>query len=98
MAAHTALPSPDTLAKAATLKVFDDAGKEVTFGSLIEDKKTILVFIRTLFFTKRVPAFAVNSRMPLLTAIVGHFFCGVRPSAACQSTMLLTLRSTVLFS
>ncbi|KAI0333596.1 hypothetical protein GY45DRAFT_1244515 [Cubamyces sp. BRFM 1775] len=49
MSAHTALPSSDALAKAAALNVFDDSGKEVKFGSLIDNQKTILVFIRHFF-------------------------------------------------
>ncbi len=45
-AEHTALPSPELIAKAAALNVFDDSGKEVSFGSIIKDQKTIVVFIR----------------------------------------------------
>ncbi|KAI8989771.1 AhpC/TSA antioxidant enzyme-domain-containing protein [Trametes punicea] len=47
--AHNALPSPEILAKAAQLKVYDQGGNEVTFGSLIQDQKTIVVFIRHFF-------------------------------------------------
>ncbi|RPD80416.1 hypothetical protein L226DRAFT_550438 [Lentinus tigrinus ALCF2SS1-7] len=46
---HTALPSPELIAKAAALNVFDDAGNEVSFGSIINAQKTILVFIRHFF-------------------------------------------------
>ena len=45
-AEHTALPSPELIAQAAELAVLDDAGKEVSFGSIIKDHKTIVVFIR----------------------------------------------------
>ncbi|RDX56404.1 hypothetical protein OH76DRAFT_1451535 [Lentinus brumalis] len=48
-AEHTALPSPELIAKAAALNVFDDSGKEVSFGSIIKDQKTIVVFIRHFF-------------------------------------------------
>ncbi|KAI0362497.1 hypothetical protein OH77DRAFT_1416770 [Trametes cingulata] len=49
MSAHTALPSPEAIQKAAALNVFDESGKEVTFGSLFKDQKTIVVFIRHFF-------------------------------------------------
>ncbi|KAH9852686.1 AhpC/TSA antioxidant enzyme-domain-containing protein [Lenzites betulinus] len=49
MASPTAAPSQDELATAAALTVFDSTGKEVTFGSLIKDQKTIVVFIRHFF-------------------------------------------------
>ncbi|KAI0780580.1 AhpC/TSA antioxidant enzyme-domain-containing protein [Trametes elegans] len=42
-------PTPDVLAKAAALSVYDNVGKEVTFGSLFHDQKTIVVFIRHFF-------------------------------------------------
>ncbi|KAI0723889.1 AhpC/TSA antioxidant enzyme-domain-containing protein [Cerioporus squamosus] len=48
-AEHTALPPPELIAEAASLNVFDDAGKEVSFGSIIKDQKTIVVFIRHFF-------------------------------------------------
>ncbi len=50
MATHTAIPASDVLEKAAALNVFDQSGTEVTFGSLIEEQKTIVVFIRTVYF------------------------------------------------
>ncbi|PIL24304.1 hypothetical protein GSI_14057 [Ganoderma sinense ZZ0214-1] len=46
MASSASLPSPDVLAAAAALNVYDDTGNEVSFGSLIKDQKTIVVFIR----------------------------------------------------
>ncbi|KAI0373012.1 hypothetical protein BV20DRAFT_1014326 [Pilatotrama ljubarskyi] len=52
MSAHTALPSPEVIQKAAAIKVFDDSGQEVTFRSLTHDEKTIktiVVFIRIVF-------------------------------------------------
>ncbi|EIW60261.1 uncharacterized protein TRAVEDRAFT_120108 [Trametes versicolor FP-101664 SS1] len=49
MATHTAIPATDVLAKAAALNVFDQSGKEVSFGSLIQDQKTVVVFIRHFF-------------------------------------------------
>ena len=44
------LPSPEVLAAAAALNVYDDTGNEVSFGSLIKDQNTIVVFIRLYFF------------------------------------------------
>ncbi|KAI0647408.1 AhpC/TSA antioxidant enzyme-domain-containing protein [Trametes meyenii] len=48
-ATHTTLPPPDVLKKAYALNVFDDSGKEVPFGTLVQDQKTIVVFIRHFF-------------------------------------------------
>ncbi|KAI1794684.1 AhpC/TSA antioxidant enzyme-domain-containing protein [Ganoderma leucocontextum] len=46
MASSTSFPSPEVLTTAAALNVYDDTGNEVSFGSLIKDQKTIVVFIR----------------------------------------------------
>jgi hypothetical protein len=46
---RNALPSKETVEKAASLEVVDEDGKRVTFGSLIE-KKVIIVFIRMSHF------------------------------------------------
>ena len=43
----TAVPNADIIAQASTLAVFDGTGKEVTFGSLLDGPKTVVVFIRT---------------------------------------------------
>ena len=53
---HPALPDADTLAKAASALVYDADGKEHSFGSLIQDKKTIVVFIRTLSVVASPPS------------------------------------------
>ncbi|KAI0636624.1 AhpC/TSA antioxidant enzyme-domain-containing protein [Trametes polyzona] len=45
----TTPPSSDFLSNAAALTVFDQDGKEVSFGSLINDQKTVVVFIRHFF-------------------------------------------------
>ena len=41
-----ALPTPDALAEAAKLELFDVKGATVRFGSLFESNKVIFVFIR----------------------------------------------------
>lgn len=41
------LPDSANLVRASGMSVYDAAGKEVPFGSLYKDKKTIIVFIRT---------------------------------------------------
>ena len=48
-----ALPSQETMAKAAELEVFDEEGEKVKFGSLIE-KKVVVVFIRTSSRSSRI--------------------------------------------
>lgn len=40
------IPDENAVAKAAELYVFDSEGRQVKFGDLFKDKKTILVFIR----------------------------------------------------
>lgn len=46
---HTALPGAETVAKAADATVYDVQGKEVSFASIIQDQKTVVVFIRAFF-------------------------------------------------
>ncbi|OSD08504.1 hypothetical protein PYCCODRAFT_1448718 [Trametes coccinea BRFM310] len=46
---HTALPSAEAISKAAASKVYDQSGNESSFGNLIQDQKTIIVFIRHFF-------------------------------------------------
>jgi len=41
-----ALPDGDTLEKASKLNVFDSKGEKVSFGSIIDGQKTVVVFIR----------------------------------------------------
>ena len=57
MASSAALPSPDVLAAAAALNVYDDTGKEISFGSLFKDHKTIVVFIRLYSFWRCCQSF-----------------------------------------
>jgi len=44
-----AVPTADVLATAAGLYVYAEDGTKVTFGSLVEDGKTIVIFIRHFF-------------------------------------------------
>ena len=46
---HTALPSEATIAEIAKLIVYDSQGRTPSFGSLIHDMKTIVVFIREVY-------------------------------------------------
>lgn len=48
MSAGTSIPDADTLAKASELNVQDVKGETVSFGSIFKDRKTIVVFIRSL--------------------------------------------------
>ncbi|RPD66482.1 hypothetical protein L227DRAFT_649199 [Lentinus tigrinus ALCF2SS1-6] len=69
---HTALPSPELIAKAAALNVFDDAGNEVSFGSIINAQKTILVFIREAQYVMQLASVrkdaleAANARLVII--------------------------------
>ncbi len=42
----TTLPDSETLAKAYKVQVLDSSGKSTSFGSLVQDQETIVVFIR----------------------------------------------------
>ncbi|KAF9055628.1 hypothetical protein BJ165DRAFT_432391 [Panaeolus papilionaceus] len=45
----TAIPDADTIAQAASIELFNVSGEKVTFGSLFEGKKVVVVFIRHFF-------------------------------------------------
>lgn len=40
------LPTPEDLAKAYKIEVFDASGKSISFGNLVQDQETIVLFIR----------------------------------------------------
>ncbi|PPR08185.1 hypothetical protein CVT24_001535 [Panaeolus cyanescens] len=42
-----ALPSPTTISEAANIELYDVDGKKVRFGTLFEEKKVVVVFIKT---------------------------------------------------
>ncbi|KAG5635976.1 hypothetical protein H0H81_009522 [Sphagnurus paluster] len=44
-----AIPDAETLASAAKLEILNVKGEKVTFGSIFETQKTIVVFIRAIF-------------------------------------------------
>lgn len=46
LAQPTALPDADTIAKASALNVLDPSGNMLSFGSIFEEQRTIVVFIR----------------------------------------------------
>ena len=56
---HTTLPDTDTLTKAAQITIYNADGDQLSFGSLFEDKKTIVVFIRTQPLVLRTLPFSV---------------------------------------
>lgn len=41
------IPSPEMLSKAAKVELWSEEGKKVSFGSIFEDHRTMVVFIRT---------------------------------------------------
>lgn len=41
------IPTAENIAAISKLEVRDEKGKVVTFGSLFEDQKTVVIFIRT---------------------------------------------------
>ena len=41
------IPTSETIAAVSKLELRDEKGQAVTFGSLFEDKKTVIIFIRT---------------------------------------------------
>lgn len=43
------IPSQDIIEKAAELEIYDVNGTKLKFGSLFEDKKVVVVFIREFF-------------------------------------------------
>lgn len=43
------IPTSESIAAVSKLEVLDETGQTVTFGSLFEDQKTVIIFIRTCF-------------------------------------------------
>ena len=41
------IPTSENIAAVSKLEVRDEKGRAVTFGSLFEDQKTVIIFIRT---------------------------------------------------
>ena len=62
----------ESIVKAAELEVDDVDGKKVKFGTLFENEKAVVVFIRA--FSPLTAGCCDNDR---LHSCVGHFFCGV---------------------
>ena len=71
MADLKAIPSDATILEASNLEVFDKQGSKVRFGSLYEEEKVVVVFIR-----ESLPTHVTVGRPEMLP---GHFFCGVSP-------------------
>ncbi|PSS02369.1 hypothetical protein PHLCEN_2v4062 [Hermanssonia centrifuga] len=49
---ETSLPDADAIAQASNLAVYDLDGKEVKFGDLFKEQKTIVIFIRSAFVSQ----------------------------------------------
>lgn len=47
MSGATDIPDEQTLSKVSDLIIYNSKGEEVKFGSLFEENKTIVVFVRT---------------------------------------------------
>jgi hypothetical protein len=45
------IPTSETIAAVSKLEVRDEKGQAVTFGSLFEVQKTVIVFIRACFYS-----------------------------------------------
>ena len=51
------IPTSESIAVVSKLEVRDEKGQAVTFGSLFEEQKTVIIFIRACFCCRR-PSFA----------------------------------------
>jgi len=60
-----------TLETAADIHVFDSQGRQVRFGNIFADQKTVIVFIRA-------PTTPICTHTHSYLTAEGHFFCGVR--------------------
>lgn len=69
------IPDEQSISAAAEFKLLDASGKEVRFGDLFKEKKTIVVFIRKNFCLHHLVTKHDNS---IFVKQTGHFFCGVR--------------------
>lgn len=47
VSSHTEFPSAEKLTEISKIEVWDEEGKKVEFGSVYENEKTVVVFIRT---------------------------------------------------
>lgn len=65
------------VAKAAEIEIYNSTGEKIKFGSLFEEQKTIVVFIRKHRLLSDSFAFVFYK--------TGHFFCGVSCLIACSS-------------
>ena len=70
----------ESIVKAAELEVDDVDGKKVKFGTLFENEKAVVVFIRV--FSSFSSEYLKNDH---LRSCVGHFFCGVGSIASYET-------------
>jgi len=57
MADFKALPDDKIISEASDIDILNSKGEKVKFGSLFEQQKTIVVFIR-MFSSKQIPLFS----------------------------------------
>ncbi|KAI0672864.1 AhpC/TSA antioxidant enzyme-domain-containing protein [Trametes maxima] len=62
-ATHAALPSSEVLKKTYALDVFDEAGKAVSFGSLVQDQETIVQYVAQLASVRKDALSAASTRL-----------------------------------
>lgn len=72
MSGATDIPDEQTLSRVSDLLIYNSKGEEVKFGSLFEENKTVVVFVRTFHDNRRV-----QLNKMLHEPLSGHFFCGV---------------------
>lgn len=50
---HTEIPSTEKLTEISKIEVWDEEGKKVEFGSVYENEKTVVIFIRAFPLSAR---------------------------------------------
>jgi len=63
-----ALPDDKVISEASNIDILNSKGEKVKFGSLFEQQKTIVVFIR-MFSSKQIPFFSWNNLALLLRSL-----------------------------
>ena len=54
------IPTGENIAAVSKLEIRDEKGQSVTFGSLFENQKTVIIFIRTRLYRYQVSAAQCN--------------------------------------
>lgn len=53
VASHTEIPSTEKLTEISKIEVWDEEGKKVEFGSVYENEKAVVIFIRAFPLSAR---------------------------------------------